>query len=93
MLGLISLVETAGPVERWGRRGWGGILAGFGAFNLFDGVVDHKLLGLHQIRSGVADLLPYDAAWIGLSAAILIVGLALLRGSCATGTDAGSGKL
>ncbi len=88
VLGLISLVETAGPVERWGRRGWGGILAGFGAFNLFDGVVDHKLLGLHQIRSGVADLLPYDAAWIGLSAVILIVGVALLRGGA--GTRAGS---
>jgi uncharacterized membrane protein len=29
---------------------WGGILAGFGGFNLFDGVVDHKLLRQHQIR-------------------------------------------
>lgn len=80
VVGLVSLVETAGPVERWGRRGWGGILAGFGAFNLFDGVVDHKLLGVHQIRSGVTNLLPYDTAWIGLSAVILIVGVALVRG-------------
>jgi uncharacterized membrane protein len=79
VVGLVSLVETAGPVQRWGRRGWGGILAGFGWFNLFDGVVDHKLLGLHQIRPGVADLLPYDAAWIGLSVLILVVGVGLVR--------------
>jgi uncharacterized membrane protein len=79
VLGLVGLVERSGPVERWGRRGWGGILAGFGAFNLFDGVVDHKLLRLHQVRPGVANLLAYDAAWIGLSMLFLAVGVALVR--------------
>jgi uncharacterized membrane protein len=80
VVGLVALVETAGPVAGWGRHRWGAILAGFGGFNLFDGVVDHKLLGLHQIRPGVADQLPYDAAWIGLSLLILAVGVALVRG-------------
>lgn len=80
VVGLVSMVEMAGPMERWGRRGCGGILAGFGGFNLFDGVVDHKLLRLHQIRPGVANLLAYDAAWIGLSVLILAVGMVLVRG-------------
>jgi uncharacterized membrane protein len=79
VVGLVSLVETAGPMERWERCVWGGILAGFGGFNLFDGVVDHKLLRLHQIRPGVANLLAYDAAWIGLSVLILAVGMVLVR--------------
>jgi uncharacterized membrane protein len=77
---MTKAASKAGPVERWGRRGRGGILAGFGSFNLFDGVVDHKLLRLHQIRPGVANPLAYDAVWIGLSVLFLAVGMALVRG-------------
>ena len=28
-----------------------GILLGAGAFNLYDGTIQHKLLGLHQVRA------------------------------------------
>lgn len=59
------------------RAGWGGLLAGAGAFQLFDGLVHHKLLRLHQIRYGV-DLLPYDLAWSLSGAALLAAGAALL---------------
>jgi uncharacterized membrane protein len=88
VVGLVALVETAGPVARWGRHTWGAILAGFGGFNLFDGVVDHKLLRLHQIRPGVADQFPYDAVWIGLSLLILAVGVGLVRGDAQAGRGA-----
>ncbi|GAA2729720.1 membrane protein [Cellulomonas aerilata] len=50
---------------------WAGLLLGAGGFQLFDGVVDHKVLRVHQIRYGV-DLVPYDVAWIG--AAVLLLG-------------------
>lgn len=40
-------------------------------FQVFDGLVDHKVLRTHQIRYGV-DLLPYDLAW-NLGGAVLIV--------------------
>ncbi|GAA3155191.1 hypothetical protein GCM10010466_52690 [Planomonospora alba] len=49
---------------------WGGFLLGAGGFQLFDGLVDHKVLRVHQIRYGV-DLLPYDLAW-NLSGALLL---------------------
>jgi uncharacterized membrane protein len=88
VVGLVALEETAGPVAGWGRRTWGAILAGFGGFNLFDGVVDHKLLRLHQIRPGVADQFPYDAVWIGLSLLILAVGVGLVRGDAQAGRGA-----
>jgi uncharacterized membrane protein len=53
------------------RRRWvAGILLGAGAFQLYDGTVQHKLLGLHQIRYDV-DLLPYDLTW-NLAAAVLL---------------------
>ena len=46
---------------------WGAVPLGAGAFQLLDGTVLHKVLGLHQVRYGV-DLAPYDAAWIGAGA-------------------------
>jgi uncharacterized membrane protein len=62
---------------RWAR--WtGAVLAGVGAFQLLDGVVNHKLLGIHQIRYGV-DLLLYDVTWIGSAVLVLLAGLVVLR--------------
>ena len=62
---------------RWPRVG-AGVLLGMGGFQLFDGIINHKVLGLHQIRYGV-DLLPYDLAWNLAAAVLLVAGLALLR--------------
>ena len=45
--------------------------------DLFDGVVDHKLLRVHQVRYGV-DLLPYDVAWNVAALVLLAAGLAVL---------------
>jgi uncharacterized membrane protein len=54
-----------------------GLFLGLGGFQLFDGVVDHKVLRLHQVRYGV-DLLPYDLAWNGAAVLLLGVGTVLL---------------
>ena len=54
-------------------------VTGFGAFNVFDGVVSHKVLRLHQIRPGDENLLVYDIVWISLSAIVAGLGLALLQ--------------
>lgn len=52
----------------------GGVLLGAGAFQLYDGTVQHKLLGLHQIRYDV-DLLAYDLAWNAVAVVLVVVGL------------------
>ena len=72
---------------------WGGFFLGAGVFQLFDGLVDHKLLGLHQVRYGV-ELLPYDLAWNIAGAVLLLIGAALSwRGRYATGRPpAGPGR-
>jgi uncharacterized membrane protein len=62
------------------RRLVGGVLTGAGAFQLYDGLVQHKLLGLHQIRYGV-DLLPYDLTWNILAVVLLLAGVALVVAS------------
>jgi uncharacterized membrane protein len=61
------------------RRVWAGLLIGAGGFNLYDGVVQHKLLRLHQVREGVHPETPYDIVLIAASAAVLLAGVLLLR--------------
>ena len=53
-----------------------GLFLGLGGFQLFDGLVDHKVLRVHQIRYGV-ELLPYDLAWNGAALALLLTGVVL----------------
>ena len=62
------------------RSAWAGLLLGAGGFQLWDGVVDHKLLRLHQVRYDV-DLLPYDLAWNGVAVLLLGLGATLLTRS------------
>ncbi|GGW99838.1 hypothetical protein GCM10010297_22250 [Streptomyces malachitofuscus] len=55
---------------------WAGFFLGLGIFQLFDGIVDHKLLRVHQIRYGV-DVTPYDWAWNLGGLVLLAIGVAL----------------
>src|SRR3954451_23823158 len=74
---LFLLVDARrrGPVPAW--RWWGGLLVGAGAFQLYDGTVQHKLLRLHQIRYHV-DIAPYDWTWNVLAVVLIAVGALLL---------------
>ena len=78
-IGLVLLVQRwrtgPGPL----RQAVAGILVGAGGFNLYDGLIQHKLLGLHQVRAGAPNNLPYDLVFIGLAAVMLLAGLVLLR--------------
>lgn len=69
-------------VRRRGGVSWlhwaGAVVLGAGFFQLFDGVVDHKLLGIHQIRYGV-DILPYDLVWNGTAVVLMLLGYLLMR--------------
>jgi uncharacterized membrane protein len=58
-------------------RWWGAVLLGAGGFQLWDGVVDHKVLRVHQVRYGV-DLTGYDLAWIAGGVVLLLAGAVLL---------------
>lgn len=56
---------------------WGGLALGAGAFQLFDGLVNHKVLRLHQVRYGV-DPWPYDLVWNSAGAALALAGALLI---------------
>lgn len=58
----------------------GGILCGAGGFQLYDGIIQHKLMRLHQIRYNV-DILPYDLTWNITAAVLIIIGILLIKRS------------
>jgi uncharacterized membrane protein len=60
------------------RRPWsGGLLLAAGAFQLYDGTLQHKVMQLHQIRYGV-DLTPYDWTWNIIALLLIVAGAVLL---------------
>ena len=87
---LTAALLFAGALRLWGQRdliklGHGralaaGILLGMGGFNLYDGIVQHKILQLHPVRENVQDLLPYDLAFNGIAVVLLIAGWLLWQG-------------
>ncbi len=66
-------------VDNEAGRAGAALLLGGGAFNFYDGTIQHKLLKLHQVRPGVPDQTPYDVVFIGLSVLVLAAAWALLR--------------
>ena len=58
----------------------GGALAGWGLFNVVEGIVDHHLLNLHHVRPG-PDQLAYDLGFLAWGALMLLAGVALVRWS------------
>ncbi|TLX54751.1 DUF2243 domain-containing protein [Stutzerimonas nosocomialis] len=73
---LYADLQRSGQLVR--GHAWAGLFLGMGGFQLFDGLVNHKLLRLHQVRY-VDPLLPYDLAWNGAALLLLVIGLVLLR--------------
>lgn len=72
-------------------HGWAGFFLGAGGFQLFDGIVDHKILRLHQVRY-VDNLLPYDLAWNAAGVVLLLIGLAFLKRARADKSPQGARK-
>lgn len=77
------------------------ILIGMGAFNSYDGIVQHLILHVHLVNEHVcpnvnadnsitscpADI-PFEVAFTGMGLALLIVGIIWWRHRSATGSDA-----
>jgi uncharacterized membrane protein len=57
----------------------GGLLAGWGGFNVVEGIIDHQILGIHPPRPG-PDVVLYDVGFLTWGAVMLAIGIALLRG-------------
>jgi uncharacterized membrane protein len=85
--GLFLLWQATSAGYRISWRGVVGLLlAGWGIFNLVEGLVDHHILSIHHVRDDVADPLWWDLGFLGFGAVLVTAGLALWRSDRAATT-------
>ena len=53
------------------------LLAGWGIFNLVEGIVDHHILTIHHVRDDVAEPLWWDLGFLTIGAVLAAVGFTL----------------
>jgi len=84
---VLVAVATALTVRAW-QRGelappWrthiGLLLAGWGVFNVVEGVIDHQVLGFHHVRDDLGAPLGWDLAFLALGVLLIVGGWALVR--------------
>lgn len=68
-------------IDRSGNILAGGLLAGWGLFNIVEGFFDHHLLKLHNVREATPDKAVWNYSFLGFSVLLLFVGFALARRS------------
>jgi uncharacterized membrane protein len=66
-----------GVPDRSGRKLTGWALAGWGLFNLVEGLIDHQVLGIHHVREGADAMSMYDIGFLAFGAALVVAGVAL----------------
>lgn len=75
--GLFMYADLRRRKALWPARWTGGILLGAGWFQLYDGIIQHKLMRIHQIRY-VANIWLYDLIWNLLALALIIAGALMI---------------
>ena len=90
----VLVVASAALVVRARRQGrlspdWefhGGLaLAGWGGFNIVEGLVNHQLLQIHHVRDDLGGPLAWDLGFLAVSLALVVGGWLLYRGSQTSG--------
>ncbi|WP_010649777.1 DUF2243 domain-containing protein [Oceanobacillus massiliensis] len=75
--GMFMVADLRRRAGFWLKRWIGGMFLGAGAFQLYDGIIQHKMMKLHQIRY-VDNVLKYDLIWNILAAFMIIGGAYIL---------------
>ncbi|MFI9251847.1 DUF2243 domain-containing protein [Streptomyces sp. NPDC053069] len=80
-LAILYARVTTGRRRVWASRVlWGWILAGWGLFNLVEGILDHQILGIHHVHGGPYQLW-WDMGFLALGALLVGGGRLLQRGA------------
>jgi uncharacterized membrane protein len=67
-------------IDRSGKLLAGGLLGGWGLFNIVEGFFDHHLLKLHNVREVTSNKDVWNYGFLGFSVLLLVVAYALVRG-------------
>jgi uncharacterized membrane protein len=65
------------------------VLAGWGVFNIVEGLINHQLLQIHHVRDDLGGPLAWDLGFLGLSVVLVAAGWLLYRGSPGSGKSTG----
>jgi uncharacterized membrane protein len=66
-------------IDRSGYIFSGGLLAGWGIFNIIEGIIDHHLLRLHHVKEVSSNQEAWDYGFLGLSVILLLAGFGLMN--------------
>ncbi len=69
----------------------GMLLAGWGAFNLVEGLIDHQILGIHHARDDLGGPIGWDLGFLVFGLLLIVAGLFLAR-SVEKIVQAGAGR-
>lgn len=62
-----------------GKILFGAMLAGWGLFNLVEGIIDHHVLGIHHVMEYALNKLPYDLAFLASGVIFVLIGWMYIR--------------
>ncbi len=57
----------------------GGLLGGWGLFNIIEGILDHHVLKLHNVRELTENVAAWNWGFLGFSVVLLLAGWALVK--------------
>ncbi len=75
---LLWKVMARPGVDRSGRLLAGGYLVGWAVFNFIEGIIDHHVLRLHNVRENSAFTESWNYGFLGLSAVLLVAGIIVI---------------
>jgi uncharacterized membrane protein len=81
IIGVVMLSRAAQrQAQRWsGRALAGAMLAGWGAFNFVEGVIDHQILGIHHVLPGHRSEFLFDMLFLASGAFLAVLGWFMAR--------------
>lgn len=66
-------------IDRSGKLLGGGLLLGWGMFNVIEGIIDHHLLKLHNVREISSNPDAWNWGFLGVSAIMILLGASMIR--------------
>jgi uncharacterized membrane protein len=79
LIGIFLLWQAGKQKVNFSTRSFiGAFVLGFGLFNLFEGIIDHQILGIHHVRSGVHEF-AWDMGFLVVNTVMVAIGGLVLQ--------------
>jgi uncharacterized membrane protein len=76
---LLWVISKRNNIDKSGNLLAGGLLVGFGLFNLLEGIADHQVLKLHNVREITPDKEAWNLGFLAVSIVLIIIGLLVAK--------------